>query len=131
MVWQVMHEFKPSGKSDILDLQTLDELGFNERNDRYDTALPEKAPCTQHVDHEEAHHTLAGVTPKNKIYGVSNIPFITVVAEYHRKIYQSGQLPSKKYRVLPWGLSTTVACTRVADYHKKMPFMTIWGRVPR
>ena len=69
---------------------------------------------------------------------------ITVVAEYRSKMYQSGQLPSKKYRALPWGLSTTVgsmyqsgrlppkkhralpwglsttvACTRVVDYHKK------------
>ena len=36
-IWQVMHEFKPSinGKSDLLGLQTLDGLGFNERNDRH------------------------------------------------------------------------------------------------
>ena len=27
--------------------------------------------------------------------------------------------PCKKYRVLPWGLSTTVSCTRMADYHPK------------
>ena len=48
----------------MLGLQTLDELGFNERNDRYDTALPEKAPCTLRADHEEAHHTHAGSNPK-------------------------------------------------------------------
>ena len=34
-------------------------------------------------------------------------------------MYHIGRLPSKKYRALPWGLSTTVACTRVADYHPK------------
>ena len=34
-------------------------------------------------------------------------------------MYQSGRLPSKKYRALPWGLIATVTCTRVADYHPK------------
>ena len=34
-------------------------------------------------------------------------------------MYQSGRLPPKKHRALPWGLSTTVACTRVVDYHPK------------
>ena len=38
-IWQVMHEFKPSingrEKRDLLGLQTLDELSFNERNDRH------------------------------------------------------------------------------------------------
>ena len=38
-------------------------------------------------------------------------------AEYHGSMYKSGRLPPKKYRALPWGLSTTVACTRMADYH--------------
>ena len=57
-IWQVMHEFKPSinGKN-VLGLQTLDELGCNERNDRHDTAIREKAPCTLRADHEEAHHS--------------------------------------------------------------------------
>ena len=50
---------------------------------------------------------------------IKYIPYITVVAEHRSKMYQSGRLPSKKYRALPWGLSTTVACTRVADYHPK------------
>ena len=46
-----------TGKRDLLGLQKLDELGFNERNDRPDTALQEKAPCTLRADqHEEAHH---------------------------------------------------------------------------
>ena len=35
------------------------------------------------------------------------------------KMYQSSRLPSKKYRALPWGLSTTVAYTRVVDYNPK------------
>ena len=76
----------------MLGLQTLDELGFNERNDRYDTALPEKAPCTLRVDHEDAYHTHAGVTPKNIKY--------------------------KIYHTLPW-LNTTEKYTRVADNHPK------------
>ena len=40
-------------------------------------------------------------------------------------MYQSGQLPSKKYRALSWGLSTTVACTRVADDHPKKTCITV------
>ena len=70
------------------------------------------------------HHTHAGVRQKKcKIY---NIPYITVVAECRSKMYQSGRLPSKQYRALPWGLSTTVACTRVvANYHPKMPFIAV------
>ena len=55
-----------------------------------------------------------GSNPKN-IY-IENILYITtVVGEYRSIIYQSDRLPSKKYRALPWGLSTR--CTRsVADY---------------
>ena len=41
---------------------------------------------------------------------IQKIPCITVKAEYHDSMYQSGRLPTKKCRALPWGLSTTVAC---------------------
>ena len=60
-IWQVTHEFKPSikGKNVICAAckHSLDELGFNERNDRHDTALQEKVPSTLRADHEEAHHS--------------------------------------------------------------------------
>ena len=46
-------------------------------------------------------------------------------AEFHGSMYQSGRSPSKKHRALPWGLSTTVACTRVVDYHPKIPCITV------
>ena len=39
-IWQVMHQRE---KRDLLGLQTLDELCFNERNDWHDTALREEA----------------------------------------------------------------------------------------
>ena len=58
--------------------------------------------------------------PKNIKYRKIYHTLLCVVAEYRSKMYQSGQLPSKQYRALPWVLSTTVvACTRVADYHPK------------
>ena len=47
----------------------------------------------------------------------NTIPCITVGAKYHGSMYQSRRLPPKKHRALPWGLSTTVACTRVVNYH--------------
>ena len=58
-----------------------------------------------------------GSNPKNIKYKIYHtLPIVLpVVAEYHGSMYQSGQLPSKKYRALPWGLSTTVACTRVSS----------------
>ena len=71
----------------------------------------------------ERNHTYVGVTPQK--YKIYNIPYITAVAEYRSKMYQSSRLPSKKYRALPWGLSTTVPCTRVADYHPKIPCITV------
>ena len=58
----------------MLGLQTLDELGFNERNDRYDTALLDEAPCTLRADHEDAYHTHAVVTPKNIKYKIYHTP---------------------------------------------------------
>ena len=35
------------------------------------------------------------------------------------KKHASRPATATQYRALPWGLSTTVACTRVADYHPK------------
>ena len=69
----------------MLGLQTLDELDFNERNDRFDTALlPDEAPCTLRADHEDAYHTLPWLKTTEK--------YTRVMADYHPKntVYYRG-----------------------------------------
>ena len=52
---------------------------------------------------------------------IQKIPCITVGAEYHGSMYQT-EWPITIQKIpcmTAWGLSTTVACTRVTDYHPK------------
>ena len=90
----------------------------------------------------EIYHTLPWWlnTVRGKMYQtewpitIQKIPCITARAECHGSTYQSGRLPSKTYRALPWGLSITVEdvpewpitiqkipCITVgAEYHRSM-----------
>ena len=43
-------------------------------------------------------------------------------AEYHGSMYQSGQLPSKKYRALPWYLNTVVNVTNLKNCYREEPY---------
>ena len=49
----------------------------------------------------------------------------TVGAEYHGSMYQSVRLPSKKYRALPWCLITVVNATNLKNRYRGEPWK-IW-----
>ena len=50
-------------------------------------------------------------------------PSITVGAEYHGSMYQSGRLRSKKYRALPWCLNTVVNVTNLKNRYREEPIL--------
>ena len=52
---------------------------------------------------------------------IQKIPYITVGAEYHGSMYQSGRLPSKQYRALPWCLNTAVNVTNLRNRYREEP----------
>ena len=52
---------------------------------------------------------------------------MTVGGEYHGSMYQSGQLPFKKYRALPWCLNTVVNVTNLKN--RKKITVRAWGAV--
>ena len=56
---------------------------------------------------------------------IKKIPCITVGAEYHGSMHQSGRLPLKKYRALPWYLNTAVNVTNLKIVTEKSHFFYV------